>query len=167
MKLQIIRFSQDVDLENLESTMNFLVVRREDGSTFRIPVPEETIQVLMSEAGGGKVEEHQEGPTPRKAPYEQTVPQEDPDDPEPVEPPPEEATEFGNDNVMTGDADGITGQVSLTREELLVEGINPDNVDRPVLPPVRQSRILKRIGSKALPQQRLVPDEGDDGVPSL
>lgn len=51
MKLHLVRFSQDVDLENMEATENFLVFKREDGSTFRVPVPEETIQELLKSGG--------------------------------------------------------------------------------------------------------------------
>lgn len=57
MKLTLIRFSQDMDIERLGqpgSLLNFLVFRRENGSTFRIPVPEETIQALLPEVAGGE-----------------------------------------------------------------------------------------------------------------
>lgn len=102
MKLQLVRFSQDVDLENLEATENFLVFRKEDGTTFRIPVPEETVQELLRQgAGGGKVD-----PAPDPDPEEQnTLTEEDPG-----------WTEFGSE-----EDPAFRGQIQLDEEDLAEE----------------------------------------------
>lgn len=52
MKLK--RFSQEADLAQPEKVEYFLVIGRDDGSDFRLPVPKSTIDTLIVELYGAK-----------------------------------------------------------------------------------------------------------------
>ena len=77
MRVELVGFSQGVSFEEKDVMLNYLDFRKGDGSMFRIPVPEESMQVLLKEVysnGHSKVAE-----------------------PVVEEAPPEEATTFGGD----------------------------------------------------------------------
>jgi len=187
MKLLLIAFSQDMDIENMGSMLNFLVFRKEDGSTFRLPVPEETVQELVPhvvDASPAAQVAKSQRPAERR---QESAPQ-DPGGPEVDGPGPEDdaqPTEFGGEEVTPGEGsnpeledlppiDGVRGQLELTREDLIQDGMSAREADeylakqsRPVAaapPPV--PRVLKRPGKAPKAAQRsLLPN--DDGVPGL
>jgi hypothetical protein len=78
MRVELTGFSQGVSFEEKGAMINYLDFRKDDGSSFRIPVPEESMQVLLKEV-------YENGQTKQAAPA-----------PEP-EPLPEGAEEFGGD----------------------------------------------------------------------
>lgn len=138
MKLHLVRFSQDVDLENLEATENFLVFRKEDGSTFRIPVPEETIQELLRQGStsGAKKVAAADPVEEEPAPSSETIDEEsDPEDGQ-------DWTEFGSE-----EDPAFRGQIQLEEDDL--EGDLEEDTPR------RAARV----------PQNFLDDE--DGVPAL
>jgi len=76
MKVELVGFSQGVSFVEKDVMLNYLDFRKADGSSFRIPVPEESMQVLLKEVYANGQEK-------------QAVAE-----PDPL---PEEATEFGGD----------------------------------------------------------------------
>jgi len=104
MKLHLVRFSQDVDLENMEATENFLVFKREDGSTFRVPVPEETIQELLKNGSADSAKVARKNPDPGDL-VEQESTLEDPEETP-------SWTEF-----ESGEGTAFRGQIQLEEED--------------------------------------------------
>lgn len=78
MRVELVGFSQGVSFEEKGLMLNYLDFRKGDGSMFRIPVPEESMQVLLKEV-------YSNGHTKVADPV--------------VEETPEEATHFGGDFV--------------------------------------------------------------------
>lgn len=81
--VELVGFSQGVSLSRKDETINYLDFKTETGKTFRLPVPQETLQALMAEVYGDS--------EPKQEPEEKVA--------EAEEPPPEEgiATVFGED----------------------------------------------------------------------
>src|ERR1700757_2678703 len=100
MKIELVGFSQGVSLEDKNSTINYLDFKKEDGTTFRLPVPEETMQELLKELYQKSSvvtepdESHEPIPVPQPAyPPEATVFGGDGDEPDAVVMTPEQEAE--------------------------------------------------------------------------
>lgn len=166
MKIHLIRFSQDFDIDT-KSMLNFLVFQREDGSVFRVPTQDDTLAAILEEIEGGSVAGEEEedvrderhSPTYAETPRVMTLVDEYEDEPGLSE----EATEFGEEFVPEIPPEGgVRGQIELTPEELAEAGIEPSELPARA-PPVNPRRVLRR--PQRTVQRSLVP--GDDGVPGL
>ena len=52
MRVELTGFSQGVSFEEKGMMLNYLDFKKDDGSSFRVPVPEESMQVLLKEVYG-------------------------------------------------------------------------------------------------------------------
>lgn len=74
MKVELIGFSQGVSFAKRDEMLNYLDFRTETGKAFRVPIPEESMQVLLKEVYDGaetkeaSSEPEQESATPEGVP---------------------------------------------------------------------------------------------------
>ncbi len=147
MKYTLKSFSQDVNLNKPGESQNFLVFDREDGTEFRIPVPQETIVALTWSTLAYEAKNGKKAKEATEEELEEII--EELKDDEEIEHEPESDP----DDYFEDDSNDDLGDASVFGEGDNLEDLEPV-VERPVLKPVA-------------PKKQRTSAVSEDEVPSL
>lgn len=75
MKVELTGFSQGVSFTKKEETLHYLDFKTDEGKSFRLPVPEETLNTLIAEVYGEEKVAAPEAPEEMEEPEEDDLPE--------------------------------------------------------------------------------------------